>query len=144
MRRLRPCYHFLDFSISCGCGRLFVSFSWVNREFLVDHIDAPLSRPQWVDFLLALLYLVVFSFGHFPSVLALVGVLVVAFSLYVLHPEPICIGSLEFGAAAKHTVVIALSLLALFVGHVLTLIISLAVFLLIVVGIHASIREHTA
>jgi hypothetical protein len=94
--------------------------------------------------MLGIAYLILFSFGHFPSVLALLAVLGLSFFLYVLHPEPIEIGNAEFGAPAKHTLTAVAAILALTVGHVTTLIVSLAVFLLIVVGIHASIREHTA
>jgi hypothetical protein len=94
-------------------------------------------------FLLALAFLVVFAFGHLPSVVALVAVLAVAFFLYVLHPEPIDVKGVEVGTPAKHAIVVALALLALTVGHVFTLIFSLAVFLLVVVGVHGSIREVT-
>lgn len=92
-------------------------------------------------FLLALVFLVIFAFGHLPSVVALVSVLAVAFFLYVLHPEPIEVAGAEIGTPAKHAIVVALALLALTVGHVFTLILSLAVFLLILVGVHGSIRE---
>lgn len=91
-------------------------------------------------FLLALGFLVIFAFGHLPSVLALVAVLAVAFFLYVLKPEPIVVGGFEIASSAKHAIVVALALLALTVGHVFTLILSIAVFLLVVVGVHGSIR----
>jgi hypothetical protein len=86
----------------------------------------------------------VFALGHPFAVLALVLVLGVAFFLYVLKPEPVTVAGLEIGTMAKHVLVAVISVLALTVGHVLELLFSLAVFLVLVVGIHAAIREHTA
>jgi hypothetical protein len=84
-----------------------------------------------------------FALGHPFAVLALLIALGVAFFLYVLKPEPIVVFGLEVGAPAKHVLVAIVSILALTVGHVVTLIVSLAIFLLLVVGVHSAIREHT-
>lgn len=91
-------------------------------------------------FLLALAFTAVFALGHLPSVLALVAVLAVAFFLYVLRPEPVEIGRFEIATSAKHAIVVALALLALTVGHVFSLIVSIALFLIIVVGVHGSLH----
>jgi predicted PurR-regulated permease PerM len=86
----------------------------------------------------------VFALGHPCAVLALVLVLALAFFLYVLKPEPLNLCGLEVGKRAKHVIVAIGSFLALTVGHVFELLVSLAFFLAVVVGIHSAIREHTA
>lgn len=92
-------------------------------------------------FLALCVFLLFFAFGHLPSVIALVAVLSIAFFLYVLHPEPIDVAGVEIGSTAKHAIIVALSLFALTVGHVFTLILSCLIFLVILVGVHGTIRE---
>jgi hypothetical protein len=125
----------------------FADFSQFNLPPLSElslRVSTNVEQNFYNYVIIGFAYLVLFAFGHFPSVLALLAVLALAFFLYVLHPEPVVIADTEFGAPAKHALVAVVSLIALTVGHVLTLILSLSLFLLIVVGIHASIREHTS
>lgn len=122
-------------------SQLFSSLLTLGRVCLHPPLVTPFRTS---DFLLACLYMVLFAFGHFPSVLALTGVLALAFYLYILHPEDIKVtDSVTITTTIKHVVVVVVGLLALTVGHVFTLFVSLCIFLLIVAGSHSIIREHT-
>lgn len=94
-------------------------------------------------FLLAGLHVALFSLGHFGSLFSLVVWLAVLYYVFVCHPEAIQIGKLTIGGNAKCAIAIVTGLIAIFVGHALTLVISVGVFLLIVVGIHGIVRDDT-
>lgn len=95
-------------------------------------------------FLLTCIHLVFFSIVHLGAVLALIAWLAVIYLLYIVNPEDISVAD-KFIIDSKWKMAIAVitGLMALFVGHVFTLLTSVAVFLLIVVGIHGIIRDDT-
>lgn len=95
-------------------------------------------------FIVCLVHMVIFAFGHLGSVLALGIVLSLAFYLYVLNPEPIDVfGAYQITTPVKHALIAVLSVMALLYGHVLLLILSTAIFMTLFVGIHTLFRDHT-
>lgn len=94
------------------------------------------------DFIIAFVYFLLFSFTHFVSVVSLLCVLGAALYLFVLNPETIEVGSFEIDTNAKYIIVGVLGAVALLFGHALTVLFSVGVFTLLLVGVHGSIREH--
>lgn len=96
-------------------------------------------------FLLTCLHLFIFAFAHFGSVIALVAWMALAFYLWIAHPDDIQVSdNFALTKNVKVAVLVVTGVLALTVGHVFTLVISLLFFVLIVVGIHSVIRDDTA
>lgn len=94
-------------------------------------------------FLLGCVHILFFALGHFWSFLSLVLWIALACYLLVARPDDIEIGDHTIDKKKKIVCLILTGLVAIFVGHALTLIISLSVFLLIVVGIHSIVRDDT-
>ncbi|KAA8491954.1 PRA1 family protein B6 [Porphyridium purpureum] len=92
--------------------------------------------------LLAVLFLVSMFFIHPIATLSLCVCGAFAVYAYVLHPEPIEIGGRVLETPAKHIAMAVLAGIALLFGHMGGLIVSLAVFLMVVVGLHAVFRDH--
>lgn len=94
-------------------------------------------------FLLACVHVLFFAVGHFWSFLSLVLWISLACYLLVIRSEDFEVGDYSVDKKKKICCLVLAGLLAVFVGHALTLIISLGVFLLVVVGIHSVVRDDT-
>lgn len=94
-------------------------------------------------FLLTCLHVALFSLGHFGSLFAMGIWGAILYYLFAGHPEDFELGKFTIGGKAKCAIAVVTGLLAIFPGHGMTSIISVTVFLLIIVGIHAIIRDDT-
>lgn len=92
-------------------------------------------------FLLACLHFVLFTLFHFGPVFVFVAWLLLLYVLYVANGDDIHIGSLTVDANVKLVIAIISAVLVIIFGDVFTLIFSIAIFLLIVVGIHGIVRD---
>lgn len=94
-------------------------------------------------FLLTCVHLLLFAIGHFWSFVTVGLWIAMAIYLLVLRPEDFEVGPVPFTKNRKTVYLVVAGVLAVIFGHALTLVISLGVFLLIVVGIHGTIRDNT-
>lgn len=95
-------------------------------------------------FVLIALHIVLFSITHIGIALCLVSLAVFLYLLFVKFPDDIEIGDFTIDSTMKKIMAGIAVLLALFLGHVLTFVISICVFVLIVVGIHTLIRDDSS
>lgn len=115
--------------------------AWNHMKTRIGHnIETFFYNYFW----LTCLHLIVLVFFHFGSVLSLVLWLVFIFYLYGVKRDDIHIGSLTINNTGKLLIMIATAILALTFGHVSTLVISVAIFLAIVVGIHGLVRDDSS
>lgn len=134
MQSIRPWGEFLDVS----------AFNRPTLEEANKRVGHNVRTYFYNYFLLACVHILVFSFGHFGTVLAVLLWAALAWFLYGYRPEDIDVfGKFTLDGRAKLILVILTGALVIFLGHVLTLVISLAVFLLIVVGVHSLVRDNT-
>lgn len=133
MQSVRPWGEFFDLS----------TFNLPPLEQAKTRVANNVETYFYNYFLLACLHVAIFSLGHFGSLFSLVVWLAILYYLFVGHPEAFEIGKLRIEGNAKCAIAVVTGLIAIFTGHALTLVISVGVFLLIVVGIHGIIRDDT-
>ncbi|PXF44617.1 PRA1 family protein G2 [Gracilariopsis chorda] len=95
-------------------------------------------------FVLVALQIVLFSITHTGIALCLVLLLVFLYLLFIKFPEDIEVGQFNIDSTMKKIMAGIAVCLALFLGHILTFVISVCVFVLIVVGIHTLIRDDSS
>lgn len=93
---------------------------------------------------LACVHIVFFSLVHFVAAFAMVCWLALMYIMFVKYPQDIEFTKFKIDSKMKTVIAILMAVLALFVGHVLTLFISLSIFVLIVVGVHGFVRDDTS
>lgn len=94
-------------------------------------------------FLLACVHVLFFALAHFWSFLSLVLWIVLACYLLVIRSGDFEVGDHSIDGKKKICCLVLAGLLAVFVGHALTLVFSLVVFLLVVMGVHGVVRDNT-
>lgn len=90
---------------------------------------------------LACLHVLIFTFFHFGSVFSLVIWLAAMYVLYGVYSDDIQVAGFTINKNVKFGIMIITAIIALTFGHVFTLVFSIAIFLLILVGIHGLVRD---
>lgn len=134
MQSMRPWGEFLDLS----------AFNLPTIDEANKRLAHNVRTYFYNYFLLTCLHLVIFSFGHFSTVLVVTLYSALMWFMFSHHPDNIDVaGKFTLDENGKVAVAIGLGILAVLFGHVFTFIISLAIFLLIVVGVHGLLRDNT-
>lgn len=88
------------------------------------------------------IYLILFSFFHLLPVICLVVLIGLAYVLFVSYPEDIDVaGKFTIDDMKKKIIVGVVGVVLLFYGGILTLVISMATFIVILVLVHGLIRD---
>lgn len=112
----------------------------------VEHARSRLGRNVekylYNYFLLACVHLFFFSLVHIGSVIAAMCWLMLMYLMYIRNPGDIdAAGKFTIDSNVKMALAVVCGLVALIFGHVFTLLFSMSMFLVIVVGIHGIIRD---
>lgn len=134
MQSMRPWGEFLDIS----------TFNLPTLEETNKRVGHNIRTYFYNYFLLACVHMIFFAIGHFGSVLTVLLWSALMWFMYGYRPDDIDVaGMFTLNDKGKLAVAIITGVVAIAFGHVLTLVFSLTVFLLIVMGVHSLIRDNT-
>lgn len=129
-----------DFRLMSASFFIIVRIHFVLYPFRISY-QPNQTKPNRTDFVIALVYLALYALFNFSSVLVLLAYAALGYVFYIQYPEDIEIGGTTITASTKKIAMGVGLVIALMCGGLFCLLISVAFFLLVVVGVHASISE---